>query len=139
MTSISEQLPKNSIKTQDMMSIVQSYDLDNVSIGMLASHSALDLADGAKDENFQTVAVCQSGREKTYQNYDRIIDKTIVLNNFKEMLNEGIQKDLKDQNVIFVPNRSFTTYILLFAESYAIPTGCEPTPTVAITESAKAI
>lgn len=113
MTSVTEQLPKNQTNMmQDMIDIVHNYDLDNASIGMLASHSALDLADGAKEEGFPTVAVCESGREMTYRKYyKRIIDKTIVLDNFKEMLNEDTQKKLKEHNVIFVPNRSFTTYI----------------------------
>lgn len=35
-------------------------------IAAVASHSALDVFDGAKDEGFRTIAVCQRGRETTY-------------------------------------------------------------------------
>src|SRR4030043_122268 len=36
---------------------------------MVASHSALDVCDGAVEEGFRTVGICQEGREKTYAKY----------------------------------------------------------------------
>lgn len=87
------------------------YKLENVQIGMIASHSALDLADGAKEEGFRTVAVCEKGREKTYQRYKRIINNSIILDNFNELLSENMQKKMRGMFVLFVPNRSLTTYV----------------------------
>jgi ATP-utilizing enzymes of ATP-grasp superfamily (probably carboligases) len=35
----------------------------NVKIAALASHSALDVFDGAKDEGFQTIGLCKKGEK----------------------------------------------------------------------------
>ena len=80
-------------------------------IGTIGSHSALDICDGAKEEGLETVVVCQRGREKTYLRYSRIISKTIILEKFSDMANSDIQEELRSLNVIFVANRSFSTYV----------------------------
>ncbi|MEM3942340.1 MAG: DUF1246 domain-containing protein, partial [Candidatus Bathyarchaeia archaeon] len=51
--------------------IVNEYDERNLRIGVLGSHSALEIAYGAKQEGFETVVVCQKGREKTYTRHYR--------------------------------------------------------------------
>ena len=40
--------------------ITNKYDLKNVSVGVIGSHSALEIMDGAKDVNLKTVCICQS-------------------------------------------------------------------------------
>ena len=52
--------------TDKIREIVSEYDAHNIKIGVLGSHSALEVAHGAKQEGFETVVVCQKGREKTY-------------------------------------------------------------------------
>ncbi len=95
----------------DIEKILQKYDEKNLIIGTIGSHSALDICDGAKEEGIETVAVCQRGREKTYLRYSRIISKTIILEKFSDMTNSDIQEELRSLNVIFVANRSFSTYV----------------------------
>lgn len=86
-------------------------------IGVLGSHSALDICRGAKDEGFETLVICQKGREKTYETYFKTqnnvgcIDKCLVLNSFNEVLENNIQKILFKEKVIFIPNRSFEVYL----------------------------
>ncbi len=103
--------------------IIDSYDMDKVKIGCIASHSALDVCDGAVEEGFRTVAYCQKGRERTYANYFRAqrnadgrlvrgcVDEAIVYDRFKDIMHPHEQRNLRDDNVIFVPNRSFTSYV----------------------------
>ena len=65
---------------------VRKYDPKQVRIGVLGSHSALEIASGAKQEGFETVVVCQKGREKTYTKYyGNIFDHTIMLDKFAEI------------------------------------------------------
>ncbi|MBN1323381.1 MAG: formate--phosphoribosylaminoimidazolecarboxamide ligase family protein [Methanotrichaceae archaeon] len=101
--------------------ILDEYDLSDPLIGLIASHSALDVCDGAVEEGFRTLAVCQEGRERTYANYFRsehvdgkringMIDEVTVLKGFKEILDGKEQEMLRSKNVLFVPNRSFTSY-----------------------------
>ena len=49
--------------------IIASYDPKKIRIGVLGSHSALEVASGARELGFETVVVCQKGREKTYTHY----------------------------------------------------------------------
>ncbi|MEM2949359.1 MAG: formate--phosphoribosylaminoimidazolecarboxamide ligase family protein [Candidatus Bilamarchaeaceae archaeon] len=90
-------------------------------ISTLGSHSALDVCDGAKAEGFRTLVVCQRGREKTYAKYYKtrkrgkdevgIVDEILLVDKFKEIVEQKNQKLLTDQKAIFVPNRSFAVYV----------------------------
>ena len=57
------------IGSDEIRGILEEYDRLKLRIGMTASHSALDICDGAIEEGFPTVAYCQKGREKTYSVY----------------------------------------------------------------------
>ncbi len=82
-----------------------------VKIAALASHSALDVFDGVKDEGFSTIALCKKGRERPYLEFKAIVDKCIILNDFKEIASEQVQKQLIDEEAIMVPNRSLAVYL----------------------------
>ncbi len=109
------------IERKEIIELLSEYDLGKTTIGVLASHSALDICDGAVEEGLQTYAVCEKGREKTYTEYFKamrengklirgIVDGTDVYNRFNEILKPENQKKLRDKNTIFIPNRSFTSY-----------------------------
>ncbi len=99
------------------------YDTKNAKIGVVASHSALDTCDGAVEEGFRTVAFCQKGRERTYARYFRaqrspdgrllrgMVDEPIVLDRFREVMDERWQSWMRNNSVVWVPNRSFTSYV----------------------------
>ena len=91
--------------------VVRKYDPEKVRIGVLGSHSALEVASGARQEGFETVVVCQKGRDKTYTRYyGGLFDHTLLLDRFSDIVRaENVQK-LVDLNVVFVPNRSFSVY-----------------------------
>ena len=57
------------ITQQDIGVILEDYDQLKLRIGMTASHSALDICNGAIEEGFPTVAYSQAGREKLYSEY----------------------------------------------------------------------
>lgn len=104
--------------------IVKSYDPKKLRIGVLGSHSALEVAHGAKQENFETVIVCQKGREKTYTKYYRnLFDHVVLVDNFAEIVEEKNLQKLRDLNTIFVPNRSFSVYVGYknIEEKFAVP------------------
>jgi 5-formaminoimidazole-4-carboxamide-1-(beta)-D-ribofuranosyl 5'-monophosphate synthetase len=103
---------------------ISKYDPKKIRIGVLGSHSALEIASGAKQEGFQTVVVCQNGREKTYARYYRnIFDKFIFLDKFSDITNPETVKELTDLNTVFVPNRSFSVYAGYEAieQKFAVP------------------
>ncbi|MGC8850127.1 MAG: formate--phosphoribosylaminoimidazolecarboxamide ligase family protein [Candidatus Bathyarchaeia archaeon] len=97
---------------QDILDLIEDYDLENLRIGVLGSHSALEVAYGAKKLDFETVVVCQKGREKTYTNYYRnLFDHVILLDKFSDIVEDEIQGRLKELSTVFVPNRSFSVYV----------------------------
>ena len=123
------------IDRERIFQAVERYDLKKAKIGMVASHSALDVCDGAVEEGFRTVGICQEGREKTYAKYFRcqrdpngkvlrgMVDECWTLKKFKEMMTPEYQERLRKENVLFVPNRSFTSYIDLkeIEDNFAVP------------------
>ena len=90
---------------------ISGYDSKNIRIGVLGSHSALEIASGAKQESFETVVVCQKGRDKTYTKYyKKLFDHIILLDNFADITKQENVEKLANLNTIFVPNRSFSVY-----------------------------
>ncbi len=103
---------------------IAKYDPKKIHIGVLGSHSALEIASGAQQEGFKTVVVCQKGREKTYARYYRnIFDKFIFLDKFSDITKPETVKELTDLNTVFVPNRSFSVYAGYEAieQKFAVP------------------
>ena len=91
--------------------VIKKYNPKEIRIGVLGSHSALEIASGAKQEGFETVVVCQKGREKTYTKYYKnLFDHILMLDKFADITSEGNVKKLSDLNTVFVPNRSFSVY-----------------------------
>lgn len=75
---------------------------------MLASHSALDVLDGAKDEGLRTIAVAKKGRERAYREFP-VVDRLVVLDDYRDILK--IADLLRAEEAVFVPNRSFAVYV----------------------------
>ncbi|MGH9933490.1 MAG: DUF1297 domain-containing protein [Nitrososphaerales archaeon] len=97
------------ISRKEIFGVVESYR--DVAVGTLGSHSALEIMDGAKDEEMQTVVVCQKGRETPYKRFRRLADNMILLNKFSDMLRRDTQEKLRQLNTILVPHRAFTAYL----------------------------
>jgi 5-formaminoimidazole-4-carboxamide-1-(beta)-D-ribofuranosyl 5'-monophosphate synthetase len=118
-----------------IIGIVEGYDLSRAKIGMVASHSALDVCDGAVEEGFETIGICQKGRERTYDRYFRcqrdasgralrgVVDECWTLDKFDQMMEPSFLERLRKENVLFVPNRSFTSYVKLgrIEEEFDVP------------------
>ncbi len=104
--------------------IVSSYDSKNLHIGVLGSHSALEIASGARQEGFQTVVVCQKGRERTYtKHYAGLFDHVIMLEKFRDIVKPENVEKLNSLQTVFVPNRSFSVYAGYenIEEKFAVP------------------
>ncbi len=97
--------------TDKMEEMVRGFHPKKVRIGILGSHSALEIASGAKQEKFETVVVCEKGREKTYAKYYKnLFDHVIILDKFADITKEENVKKLNSLDTVFVPSRSFSVY-----------------------------
>lgn len=103
------------IGSDQIKKIIKDYRIEkksDVTIGVLGSHSALEIGYGAKKEDFETLVVCERGRETTYtDHYNNLFDHTILLDEFKEIVQPEVQKEMQELGTLFVPNRSFATYV----------------------------
>lgn len=110
------------IGRDEILANLDGYNAKKAKIGVVASHSALDTCDGATSEGFRTVAICQKGREATFDRYFRkyynddgsvyrgVVDETMILDKFNCILDPKVQEKLMRDNVLFIPNRSFVSY-----------------------------
>jgi len=100
------------VSIEEVKSIVEKYDVENVTIGVIGSHSAEEVGSAAKAFGFRTVVVCQKGREDLYAYYNKhLFDEVIVLERFSDIVDESVQERLRGLNTIFLPNRSLTVYV----------------------------
>ncbi|MFZ0682080.1 MAG: DUF1297 domain-containing protein [Candidatus Cybelea sp.] len=99
---------------------LDAYDVSRLTLCSIGSHSALDVASGARAQGLRNLIVTAKGREKTYSRYfvreespvgRGCVDGVLELQDFPEILNEDVQRRLFEQNVIFVANRSFEVYL----------------------------
>lgn len=110
------------ISRDEVLANLGRYNWKAARIGVVASHSSLDTCDGAVSEGFRTLAVCQKGREKTFERYFRaqraaddrivrgVVDDTLVLERYDMILESKNQEHLMRTDTLWVPNRSFTSY-----------------------------
>lgn len=101
----------------------RAYDPSRLSLGVTGSHSALDVCDGAADEDLPNIVFAQTGREATYARYFRTVrdasgkrvrgcvDDVVLLPTFADQLAPKHQEWMRRRNVLYVPNRSFTSYL----------------------------
>ncbi len=108
------------IARSEIEEVLVDYDLDKVIVGVLGSHSALDVCDGAKEEGFKTLVIAEKGREELYTKYfirkevnglqKGVVDENLVVSRFADMMSDTIQDELRSRNTLFIPNRSFVVY-----------------------------
>jgi len=102
--------------------IIENYDLDRISIATLGSHSALQILHGAKLEGFTTVLIVERRRLWFYNQFRHLIDHTLVVDSWREVVSKNIMNRLRSMNSILIPHGSFVEYVGLDrAESMEIP------------------
>ena len=97
------------VKKEDILNILANYDKSEITIATLGSHTSLHILQGAKEEGFRTAIVCEKGREIPYQRFG-VADEYIIVDEFKDIVNEDIQEKLRAMNAIVVPHGSFVAY-----------------------------
>lgn len=73
------------------------------SIATLGSHCSLQVLKGAKDEGLKTLLVCEKKREKLYKRFP-FIDELIIVDSFKEILDQKCQSVLEKNNAVLIPH-----------------------------------
>ncbi|MCQ2055939.1 MAG: formate--phosphoribosylaminoimidazolecarboxamide ligase [archaeon] len=105
-------------------SILDGYDLNNITIATLCSHSSLQIFHGARKMGFRTLGIAISHDTKYYDAFPLAKPDSIVrYDNFDDMV-KGIE-ELYANNVIVIPHGSFIEYMgPRRFEDYAVPVYC---------------
>lgn len=110
------------ITKENIMEIVGDYDLDNISIATVCSHSSLQIFDGARKEGFKTIGICVKQPPRFYDAFPLAKpDEFIVVDSYQDI--PDIVDELVAKNAIVIPHGSFVEYLGIkkFAE-LAVPT-----------------
>ncbi|HTV93312.1 MAG TPA: DUF1297 domain-containing protein [Verrucomicrobiae bacterium] len=104
----------------NLEAVLASYDRSRLTLTSIGSHSALEVAFGARAQGIANLVITAKGRERTYAEHYRrretpvprgCVDATLDLDTFTDLLNDDVQQALLARNAIFVPNRSFEVYL----------------------------
>ena len=105
-----------------MQDAVAEHDPKHLALACIASHSGLDVYDGAADEGFHSVAVAQKGRDDVYARYFKTVrdaqgrrlrgcvDETWTYPRYDAVMAPPQQARLRKRNAVWVPNRAWTSY-----------------------------
>ena len=110
------------ITKQQVLEILQSYDLENVTIATICSHSSLQIFDGARKEGFRTLGICLGKVPKFYEAFPKAKpDEYLIVKSYADIMNKV--GELRKRNAIIIPHGSFVEYLGTenFAEM-AVPT-----------------
>jgi 5-formaminoimidazole-4-carboxamide-1-(beta)-D-ribofuranosyl 5'-monophosphate synthetase len=108
------------VSTEYAARALAGYDRSRLTLCSIGSHSALDVAYGARAQGLRNLVVTAKGRERTYARYFGVrndpvrrgcVDAVLELASFAEILREDVQRRLLGENVLFVANRSFEVYL----------------------------
>ncbi|MHA1461751.1 MAG: DUF1297 domain-containing protein [Candidatus Heimdallarchaeota archaeon] len=99
------------IKREEMQQIVSEYK-GKPTIVIFGSHSALETGLSSKKMGLSNIVIVKKGRERQYiEEQNHLFDKAIVVDDWKQMLDESIQKKLLEMNGLIIPNRSMVVYL----------------------------
>lgn len=97
------------ISKEEILSIYEGYNKEEITIVTVGSHTALHILKGAKLEGFSTAVITTKDRATPYKRFG-VADKYIYVDNFSDISNEEIQSQLREMNAIIVPHGSFIAY-----------------------------
>jgi 5-formaminoimidazole-4-carboxamide-1-(beta)-D-ribofuranosyl 5'-monophosphate synthetase len=104
----------------DLPAVLAGYDPAQLTLCSIGSHSALEVAAGARAQGLRNLIVTERGRNVTYDRYFArrsddpargCVDATLQLAKFADVLDDDVQTRLRAENVVFLPNRSFEVYL----------------------------
>jgi 5-formaminoimidazole-4-carboxamide-1-(beta)-D-ribofuranosyl 5'-monophosphate synthetase len=107
------------VSTEFIARALAGYDRSRLTLCSIGSHSALEVAFGARAQGLRNLVVTATGRRRTYAQHFAAredprrgcVDATLEVDSFAGILADDVQQRLLRENVIFVPNRSFEVYL----------------------------
>lgn len=100
------------ISRETISEIVAGYDPSKLTVATIASHSALQIFHGARQEGLRSLNICTRERRATYEAFPLSkADKFMIVDEFKDILSAQVQAKLIEENAVVVPHGSFVEYV----------------------------
>ncbi|MDD3041491.1 MAG: formate--phosphoribosylaminoimidazolecarboxamide ligase [Methanosarcinaceae archaeon] len=98
------------ITKEQVLGILKNYDLENLTIATVCSHSSLQIFDGARKEGFKTLGICVGKPPKFYEAFPKgKPDEYLVVESYADIMNRA--EELRKKNTIIIPHGSFVAYL----------------------------
>jgi 5-formaminoimidazole-4-carboxamide-1-(beta)-D-ribofuranosyl 5'-monophosphate synthetase len=98
------------ITKQQILEFLRSYDLKNITLATVCSHSSLQIFDGARKEGFRTLGICIDKPPKFYEAFPKAKpDDYLVVKSYKDIM--GRAEELRERNTIIIPHNSFVAFL----------------------------
>ncbi len=98
------------ITKQQVLEFLKNYDLENITIATVCSHSSLQIFDGARKEGFRTMGICVGKPPKFYEAFPKAKpDEFLVVESYEDIMNKA--EELRQKNTIIIPHGSFVAYL----------------------------
>ena len=99
------------VSVQELKNWLSAYDKSKITIGVVASHSSLQILHGARMEGFRTLGIAVGENRKRYYSAfpGAEPDEWLLLEDYKEMLDHA--NWLRENNVIIIPHGSLVEYL----------------------------
>jgi len=99
------------ITREEMQEIVLSYK-EKPTIVIFGSHSAIEIGLSSRRMGLKNIVIVKRGRERQYlEEQSHLFNKAVVVDDWKQMLDDSVQKKLRELNGILIPNRSMVVYL----------------------------
>ena len=110
------------MRKSSVLECIRDYDLDKLAIGVLGSHSALQILHGARKEGLHTVLITIEDRVSFYREFKHLVNNFIVIKKWSDLCKEDVVRKLKELSTILVPHGSYVEYVgLNCAEGIDVP------------------
>jgi len=90
--------------------ILEGYDMEDITVATIGSHTALQILKGARDEGFKNLVICKKGTEEVYRQFG-LADELLTVGNFEQVLEKEFQEQLIERNAVLIPHGSFVEYL----------------------------
>ncbi|MGZ4882723.1 MAG: DUF1246 domain-containing protein, partial [Halobacteriota archaeon] len=89
---------------------ISSYDLEEITLATLCSHTSLQIFHGAREEGFKTLGLAIGTIPKYYDAYPKAKpDDFLVVDSHLDVLKYA--SELRDRNAILIPHGSLVEYL----------------------------
>jgi 5-formaminoimidazole-4-carboxamide-1-(beta)-D-ribofuranosyl 5'-monophosphate synthetase len=98
------------ITKRQVFEFLKNYNLENITIATVCSHSSLQIFNGARKEGFRTMGICIGQPPKFYEAFPKAKpDEYLVLENYNDIM--ARTEELRKKNTIVIPHSSFVSFL----------------------------